>query len=349
MKRTDRRIFLAILFVSLCVGMGNGNAKEEKHSDPNRSCTSKECHPDVLQHEVLHGPLAIGQCMVCHTPIPESDHKFKLAADKQHLCNLCHKPVDNAANLHDPVKKGECMTCHDPHGSHSKAQVRKDWIAKVCIDCHKDPVLTHAGEADFPHAKLLEEKKCVSCHSPHFSSHPHLLRDHVDRTCYTCHEDLQKEVKAAKFVHGPIKEGDCGSCHYTHGTKHADFLPKFLTERFYAGFDLDNFEFCFSCHEHKEQLVTERRTETGTNFRNGNLNLHYVHVNRPFKGRTCRTCHATHSAPNKALVAPQIPFGKWMIPIQYTATDSGGACSSGCHKPLRYDRLDPVDYQEKKP
>lgn len=338
-----RRKISALVFVGLLALSSHLWAKEEKHSDPNRSCISAECHVDVTKHKYLHGPLAIGQCMVCHTPVPKSDHKFKLAEQKQSLCNLCHKPVDAGQNLHDPVQKGDCLICHNPHGSHSKAQVRKDWIEKVCIDCHKEKILKHAGEKDFPHAKLLKEKQCVSCHAPHISSHKHLLRDHVDRTCYTCHKELKEKIQKAKYVHGPVKKGDCGACHATHGTKFPNFLSENLTDRFYSTFDMAHFEFCFTCHEHKKALVLEKETIEGTNFRNGKVNLHFLHVNRPYKGRACKACHTTHAGPNKALIAPFVPFGKWKIPITYKATKTGGSCTTGCHKPYAYDRVNPVD------
>jgi len=37
-----------------------------------------------------------------------------------------------------------------------------------------------------------------------------------------------------------------------------------------------------------------------------------------------------------------VPFGAWRIPIDYTATETGGTCMTGCHRPYRYDRVEPV-------
>ena len=68
-------------------------------------------------------------------------------------------------------------------------------------------------------------------------------------------------------------------------------LRRPFPERFYASFDIASYGLCFECHE--EALVTEERTTELTNFRNGDLNLHFRHVNQE-KGRTCRACHDVH-------------------------------------------------------
>ena len=108
-----------MLFASLLAATATLQ-KEQKHSDPSRSCVSSECHPAVMKHKYLHGPLKvkIGQCTVCHAPLPGSDHKFKLVETEEKLCLTCHKRVDPPGYiLHDPIAKGKCLVCHDPHGS----------------------------------------------------------------------------------------------------------------------------------------------------------------------------------------------------------------------------------------
>ena len=81
-----------------------------------------------------------------------------------------------------------------------------------------------------------------------------------------------------------------------------------------------------------------------TGFRNGNLNLHFLHVNRE-KGRSCRTCHEVHAGNQAKHIRNDVPFGKaWMLPIDFTENRNGGTCVAGCHKPKDYNRVNPVAY-----
>ena len=144
------------------------------------------------------------------------------------------------------------------------------------------------------------------------------------------------------YLHGPVRQRDCGACHNSHGSDHFRLLVGEYSPEFYARFDLDNFELCFSCHPQRG-VLTERSTEL-TDFRNGSLNLHYLHVNKPEQGRTCRACHATHGADEPRQIREWVWFGQWKLPITFTKTATGGTCQSGCHVERAYDREDPVDY-----
>jgi len=107
-------------------------------------------------------------------------------------------------------------------------------------------------------------------------------------------------------------------------------------ETFYAPFKLDDYALCFTCHD--KQLVLQPKTTGLTRSRNGDDNLHFVHVNRPDKGRSCRACHATHASTHEAHVRDSVPYGKWELPINFTPTATGGSCAPGCHKEAPYDR-----------
>ena len=104
---------------------------------------------------------------------------------------------------------------------------------------------------------------------------------------------------------------------------------------------------CFSCHN--QELVTLKNTTTLTGFRNGDRNLHYLHVNKSDKGRNCRACHETHSSPLPLHLREKVAFGKWELPIGYRQTANGGACQSACHKEYQYDRLKAVVNPVEKP
>ena len=92
--------------------------------------------------------------------------------------------------------------------------------------------------------------------------------------------------------------------------------------------------------------MTVKRTRTLTNFRDGNWNLHYLHVNKARRGRTCRACHELHASPDPLHIRERIQYGKWLMPIHFEKTEMGGSCHPGCHSIKLYDR-DAEDYSEK--
>ena len=106
-----------------------------------------------------------------------------------------------------------------------------------------------------------------------------------------------------------------------------------------AAFDEKAYALCFECHE--AAAFTDEETDSTTAFRNGQRNLHYLHVNRAVKGRTCRACHDPHASKNEKHIVESVPFGKWRIPIKFESTSTGGSCQPGCHRPERYDREQP--------
>jgi hypothetical protein len=89
-------------------------------------------------------------------------------------------------------------------------------------------------------------------------------------------------------------------------------------------------------------MVRERYTDTDTDFRNGRLNLHYLHVNQENGGQTCRACHSAHAGNQPKLIRDQAPSGSWSIPLQFKKSNTGGSCLAGCHGEYTYDRVNPV-------
>ena len=64
------------------------------------------------------------------------------------------------------------------------------------------------------------------------------------------------------------------------------------------------------------------------------------------KARSCRICHNPHAEVQERLIYPKTEgFGTWEIPIRFEATATGGGCSVGCHRTLRYDRVKAIEQQ----
>ena len=192
---------------------------------------------------------------------------------------------------------------------------------------------------------------CANCHLPHGSTHAALLRDSQSGTCLSCHsEEIKTQsriltnigelLKTKQHLHGPVQDGECSTCHAPHGGQRRSLLAGAFPERFYSPFEEDRYALCFSCHD--VEAFEEPEVEDETQFRNEKQNLHYVHVNKPKKGRSCGVCHVVHASNGRGHVAESTVFGTWRLPIGFTPTETGGACQPGCHRPYGYDRESPV-------
>lgn len=203
----------------------------------------------------------------------------------------------------------------------------------------------------------VEEDGCSPCHEGRASEHPEgegkeftLKGGSTRKLCFGCHRDLAASVEAAKHEHTAVREGRCTACHTPHGGRFnnllAKFNPAYSEWGTITGVDKGTMVLCWDCHQ--KEIALEEETKTLTGFRNGELNLHFVHVNRK-KGRTCSACHDTHAANQEFHIRKDVPFGSggWKLPIEYTRTGTGGSCVVGCHRKQVYDRVSPVKLPEK--
>ncbi len=429
-------LMLSVLLCAVRLATTAAAPEEQKHSDPSKSCVLGKCHADILKHKYLHGPLIVGQCTVCHAPLPGNQHKFRVEQSAIKLCAACHKRVDTTGYmLHDPVAKGKCLKCHDSHGSEEPSMVRLSPQVKMCNDCHK-PVLTrkyahkpvaegkclschpaHGSRAkklldalgseqclqqchekmrpvvvagkeqklhlasedcskchrahdsnypslltrspaelcldgchkeikenrvssEFKHDAMKKELACVECHRAHDNKFGRLLRKPATDLCFTCHDELQTQLETAKFKHRPVADKSCLSCHVPHDSNYRKLLFTDYPSDISSAYDPSNYAFCFSCHS--EKIVSERYTDTNTDFRNGRLNLHYLHVNKENGGQTCRACHGDHAGNQPKQIRDTTPLGSWKIPLRFKKSDTGGGCLAGCHSEYTYDRVKPA-------
>lgn len=76
------------------------------------------CHPDFIKGSYVHGPVAIGDCLVCHQPHSSAFPKL-LTTAKSDICVKCHREKRVASGMHDNLaaRQIECVDCHDPHFS----------------------------------------------------------------------------------------------------------------------------------------------------------------------------------------------------------------------------------------
>lgn len=285
----------------------------------------------------VHQPVKDGNCGICHDP-HTSNYKFRLTDFGANLCLSCHDDMIKVMTLghtHTPLIESGCTGCHNPHAGDNTLRLRNT-PEELCFTCHKekkDEVTNYTVK----HQPSIEGK-CTECHSPHASSEKYQLLDEIDFLCYTCHEE-RGVWKAMEFQHGPVIQGNCTACHNPHGSDNPLILRLPFPKKFYTEYEDGKYSLCFLCH--KEAMITVEQTETVTSFRNGEVNLHSLHVKQK-KGRTCRACHDIHASDIEHHMREEFQFGQMNIPMYYFKTSTGGRCIPGCHKERGYDRLNMV-------
>jgi DmsE family decaheme c-type cytochrome len=135
-------------------------------------------------------------CVNCHSihksPVP----KFLLAKVQRELCYGCHEPVRAQFSMpfKHRVNEGfmQCTDCHNPHGVFAASWRMGDRPRMVdqalgnqepCLKCHADK----RGPFVYEHASVRVDG-CETCHRPHGSTNPRLLKRPVIFTlCLECH------------------------------------------------------------------------------------------------------------------------------------------------------------------
>lgn len=310
-----------------------------------------DCHDELKKGDRYHTPDDIDGCEDCHDPHATVEPKL-IRRKQPKLCTTCHRDISKAIakgpEVHGPVAAG-CTSCHNPHLKGAGKGLKKAG-PELCASCHDDFAKTLSAMSK-RHPLLLKDKGCQRCHEPHAGSKKWMLRGTSQALCLTCHA---KDVKASDGrvignlsiitspaeqkvrLHGPLAKGECGGCHEPHGNEQSHFLRKAYPEGLYSAYSPEAYGLCFTCH--KASLAADKYTTAATNFRNGKVNLHFVHVNKPRKGRTCALCHSSHATKNPHFLRDTVRFGTWELPIGFAKTETGGSCTSGCHKKLSYDR-----------
>ncbi len=161
--------------------------------------TCLECHTkDVSRGEIRRSVHTTADvvCSNCHSIHKSQTPKFLLAKTQTNLCYSCHNQVRAQFNMpfKHRVNEGSvnCTDCHNPHGTQSNSWRMGTHPRMVsagadgeqaCIRCHTDK----RGPFAFEHAAVRVDG-CESCHSPHGSTNPRLLRRPTVMTlCLECH------------------------------------------------------------------------------------------------------------------------------------------------------------------
>jgi predicted CXXCH cytochrome family protein len=263
---------------------------------------------------------------------------FEIDTTTSCVTSSCHSEIAKKKHSHEAARDGGACTevCHQPANKNLHAFVPlPSNLSDICFQCHDGDKFkgktAHGPVAE--NRRLLVKNGAELC----FSCHAALLKDPQGRTLPATR--LLFEDKETVH-HPPFGEGDCVACHLPHASANSRLLTGKYPGGIYASYSADAYELCFTCHS--ADALQKPRTLSDTEFRNGNLNLHYRHVNRP-KGRTCGACHTPHGSRQKKLVREEFTFGGTTLPLKYEKKETGGTCAPACHVPVSYDRCEPAE------
>jgi predicted CXXCH cytochrome family protein len=289
-------------------------------------------------------------CATCHSTTAEGT-RGPVSDTTNGLCLTCHDdPAEGAgegARRHN-AEHGRCVDCHNAHNARVEPMLL-DEPTVLCTRCHD--TVASAMKSTTPHGALATPTACIACHAPHASKERALLLDDANKLCLSCHQsdalvdhqgqklaNIHAIVTTAKNVHAPIESEGCVGCHQPHGGERFRMLKEAFPSSFYAPYARESYALCFSCHE--ESLVEAKITRSETEFRDGDMNLHAVHVDRGERGRTCRACHDIHGSNLPHQLTESVTYGShgWRLPLNFKETENGGSCAKTCHVVKSYDR-----------
>ena len=191
-----------------------------------------QCHAKGGQ-ALWHGSEHEGRdlsCTSCHST--HNNYANNLAYQSQEeTCRQCH--LDIRAQLlrqsHHPIREGKmtCSDCHNAHGTLADKLVDAQSANSKCFECHADL----RGPFLWDHPPVVED--CLSCHTPHGSSHNALLNAKMPYLCQRCHSNAahpselgaRSSADAGQSVYRVLNNRvfyrACLNCHVAiHGSNH---------------------------------------------------------------------------------------------------------------------------------
>lgn len=226
---------------------GKGNIRAYSELAPQQVIDScLPCHGrDISRMEIRRSSHTQADvvCSNCHSIHGSKTSKLLLVERQAELCYGCHASVraQFAMPFKHRVNEGavQCTDCHNPHGAPSPSWtmgLRPRMVhtsadgEQPCLRCHVDK----RGPFAFEHPAVRAEG-CESCHSPHGSMNPRLLRrPAVFTLCLECHSgagNFGRQGDGIKLQSGSHNMNDpryrnCTTCHVRIHGSNAD--PLFL-------------------------------------------------------------------------------------------------------------------------
>jgi len=210
-----------------------------------RLCSTchENSHQQNMQERNVHAANDVS-CSACHSVHASRDQAL-LRQPETKLCYGCHADVAGqfARPYRHPVNDRilKCSDCHMTLDV-TRRPLSRDGT-NVCFKCHAEL----AGPFPFEHPATLdfstEEGGCISCHDPHGSSLPRMLKQPYEpprfQLCRQCHS-----IPGHGFnpMHGTAWAGKpCSDCH-------VDIHGSYVSQRFFSESLLSQGCFNAGCH-----------------------------------------------------------------------------------------------------
>src|SRR3972149_2022405 len=97
------------------------------------------------------------------------------------------------------------------------------------------------------------------------------------KACVECHQKEATAYSSQKFVHAPVREAKCETCHKRHGIVGAVILEK------------ESSELCYTCHAAQKQKFAQ-------------IKAHTALTDTPKQRVGCTSCHNPHASNDKGLL-----------------------------------------------
>jgi DmsE family decaheme c-type cytochrome len=191
---------------AVCVTCHGGHKKTalwegSPHEQANLRCTS--CH----------------QVHALHIGTPEQGARLPGATASTTKCLECHGKERQSlhARSSHPLREGQmqCSSCHNPHGTTGEKLVDGGSVNELCYSCHQNV----RGPFLWEHSPVRED--CLTCHKPHNSNYPQLLRARVAQLCQSCHQQGRHQTIPGVPASIWLDNRSCLNCHMmVHGSNH---------------------------------------------------------------------------------------------------------------------------------
>ncbi len=173
-----------------------------------------------------NGKVACTECHSVHHAKGEGGN-YLLAKSQPGLCYGCHQEVKSEflRPFRHRIQEGllECNDCHNEHGGFQRKALQSSATNdQLCFKCHADK----QGPFIYEHIPVRTEG-CTSCHVPHGSSNPRMLRRaQVNQLCIDCHANW-KSTPAVPTHAQTGRYQACTICHsQVHGSNYDNYFFK---------------------------------------------------------------------------------------------------------------------------
>ena len=228
--------------LALLAGAGNvlsAGSAAQKPTTVTEQCVNETCHGGIVNHAVMHGPVAQKKCQACHKYEDPREHRFKRLAEPDQGCTQCHdmkhKTVVHAARQRAAAPSAMILTARP---------TKECWWASptqgLCLSCHKPE---DYSKKKFVHGPV-SSGACTVCHEAHSAAQPKLLKDSSRNLCISCHKEMVPKPGEDRSIHAPVRD-NCMACHDPHASNLKYELKQAAPN------------LCLSCHKNlKESLAT---------------------------------------------------------------------------------------------